>query len=47
MKEINIGQATALTSPDFCNIEKMVADDTRDALFAWDGYTEVAPAQEK
>lgn len=30
-----------------CNIEKMVADETKDALFAWDGYAKVAPAQEK
>lgn len=30
-----------------CNIEKIVADDTREALFAWDGYAKVAPAQEK
>ena len=30
-----------------CNIEKMVADESKDALFAWDGYAKVAPAQEK
>ena len=30
-----------------CNIEKMVADDTKEALFTWDGYAKVAPAQEK
>lgn len=30
-----------------CDIEKMVADDTKEALFAWDGYAKVAPAQEK
>lgn len=30
-----------------CNIEKMVADDTKEALFAWDGYAKVAPASEK
>ena len=30
-----------------CNIDKMVADDTKEALFAWDGYAKVAPAQEK
>lgn len=30
-----------------CNIEKMVADETKEALFAWDGYAKVAPAQEK
>lgn len=27
-----------------CNIEKTAADDTREALFAWDGYAEAAPA---
>lgn len=30
-----------------CNIEKIVADAAREALFAWDGYAKVAPAQEK
>lgn len=30
-----------------CNIDKMVADETKEALFAWDGYAKVAPAQEK
>ena len=30
-----------------CNIEKIVADESKDALFAWDGYAKVAPAQEK
>lgn len=30
-----------------CNIDKMVADETKDALFAWEGYAKVAPAQEK
>ncbi len=30
-----------------CNIEKMVADESKEALFAWDGYAKVAPAQEK
>lgn len=30
-----------------CRIEKMAADESRDALFAWDGYAKVAPAQEK
>lgn len=30
-----------------CNIEKMAADESKDALFAWDGYAKVAPAQEK
>lgn len=30
-----------------CNIDKIVADDTKEALFAWEGYAKVAPAQEK
>lgn len=30
-----------------CNIEKIVADESKDALFAWDGYAKVALAQEK
>ena len=30
-----------------CRIEKMMADDTKEALFAWNGYAKVAPAQEK
>ena len=30
-----------------CNIEKMAADESKEALFAWDGYAKVAPAQEK
>lgn len=30
-----------------CNIEKIFADDSREALFAWDGYSKAAPAQEK
>ncbi|BDF69698.1 hypothetical protein CE91St41_06790 [Oscillospiraceae bacterium] len=30
-----------------CNIDRMVADDTKEALFAWDGYAKVAPAREK
>lgn len=30
-----------------CGIEKMAADDTKEALFAWDGYARVAPAGEK
>lgn len=30
-----------------CNIEKIVADSAREGLFAWDGYTRVAPAVEK
>ena len=29
-----------------CNIEKIVADETKEALFAWEGYAKVAPAQE-
>lgn len=30
-----------------CNIEKILADDSKEALFAWEGYAKVAPAQEK
>lgn len=30
-----------------CNIEKMAADESKEALFAWEGYAKVAPAQEK
>lgn len=30
-----------------CSIEKMLADDTKEALFAWDGYAKVAAAIEK
>lgn len=30
-----------------CNIEKMMADESKDALFAWNGYSKVAPACEK
>lgn len=30
-----------------CAIEKMFADESREALFAWDGYARVSPAQEK
>ena len=30
-----------------CNIDKIIADDTKEALFAWEGYAKVAPAQEK
>ena len=30
-----------------CSIEKIAADDTREALFAWDGYSKAAPAQRK
>lgn len=30
-----------------CRIDSMFADETREALFAWDGYARVAPAQEK
>ena len=29
------------------SIEKIFADDTREALFAWDGYAKAAPAREK
>lgn len=29
-----------------CNIDKIVADKTKEALFAWNGYAKVAPAQE-
>lgn len=30
-----------------CNIDKMFADEAKEALFAWNGYTKVAPACEK
>ena len=30
-----------------CNIDKILADETKEALFAWNGYAKVAPAQEK
>lgn len=30
-----------------CNIDKMMADESKEALFAWDGYAKVAPAQQK
>lgn len=30
-----------------CSVDRIVADDTKEALFAWDGYAKVAPAQEK
>lgn len=30
-----------------CKIDKIEADDTKEALFAWDGYAKVAPAKEK
>ena len=30
-----------------CNIDKIVADESKEALFAWDGYAKVAPAQQK
>lgn len=30
-----------------CNIDKIVADESKEALFVWDGYTKVAPAQQK
>lgn len=29
-----------------CNIEKMVANENKEALFAWNGYAKAAPAQE-
>lgn len=28
-----------------CNIDKIMADEAKEALFAWDGYARVAPAQ--
>ena len=30
-----------------CNIESILADSTREALFAWNGYGKAAPAREK
>lgn len=30
-----------------CNIDKMLADESKEALFAWNGYAKVAPAEEK
>ena len=30
-----------------CDIENIMADETKEALFAWNGYTKAAPAQEK
>lgn len=30
-----------------CNVEKMYGDEAREALFAWNGYSKVVPAQEK
>lgn len=30
-----------------CNIDKIVADEEKDGLFAWEGYGVVAPAQRK
>lgn len=30
-----------------CNIDKMEADESKEALFAWNGYSKVAPACEK
>lgn len=30
-----------------CSIDKILADDSKEALFAWEGYGKVAPAQEK
>jgi len=29
-----------------CRVEKVLADDTRPALFAWDGYAKATPAKE-
>ena len=30
-----------------CSIDKMLADESKEALFAWNGYAKVAPAEEK
>lgn len=30
-----------------CSIEKVAADESKEALFAWDGYSKVAPVKEK
>lgn len=30
-----------------CNVDKVLGDDTKEALFAWDGYAKVLPAQQK
>lgn len=30
-----------------CAVDKVYGDDTKEALFAWKGYTKIAPAQEK
>lgn len=30
-----------------CDIEKIYADESKEAIFAWNGYTKAAPAQEK
>lgn len=30
-----------------CNIQKILGDETKEALFAWNGYAKVAPAVEK
>lgn len=30
-----------------CDVDKMYGDETKDALFAWNGYSKVASAQEK
>lgn len=30
-----------------CDIEQIYADETKDALFAWNGYAKAAPAREK
>lgn len=30
-----------------CSVERVLGDESREALFAWNGYAKVAPAQEK
>lgn len=30
-----------------CNVDKIYGDETKEALFAWNGYSKAAPAQEK
>ena len=30
-----------------CNVDKMYGDDTKEALFAWNGYAKVSPAEQK
>lgn len=46
-----VSLAQAVESGDhclyLCMIEKIMADVSKEALFAWDGYAKVAPAQEK